>query len=132
MILQIWQTDGNIVNIDLNEQPVTTYSEGNLIITTTKTVITYPLEKVAKFTYVSADGISNLESMRTKFSRDGETLTFTGLEQGTEIAIYASSGQMMHRIKADSQAKTTVSVSGFSPGVYLIKVNSVTYKITKR
>lgn len=132
MILQIWQSDGKIVNIDLNEQPVTTYSDGNLIITTTNTVITYPLEKVAKYTYVTADGISNLESMRTNFSQDGETLTFTGLEQGTEIAIYASSGQMMHRTKAGPQAKTTVSVSDLTPGVYLVKVNSFTYKITKR
>ena len=99
MFLQIWQSDGKIVNIDLDEQPVTTYSDGNLVITTTKAVISYPLEKVAKYTYFSADGISNLESMRTKFSQDGETLIFTGLEQGTEIAVYASSGQMMHRTK---------------------------------
>lgn len=132
MILQIWQSDGKVVNIDLDEQPVTTYSEGNLIITTKNTVITYPLEKVAKYTYVTADGISNLESMRTKFSRDGETLIFAGLEQGTEIALYASSGQMMHRTKVGPQAKTIVSVSDLPPGVYLVKVNSITYKITKR
>lgn len=132
MILQIWQSDGKVVNIDLNEQPVTTYLDGNLIITTTNTVITYPLEKVAKYTYVTADGISNLENLRTKFSRDGETLIFTGLEQGTEISVYASSGQMMLRTKAGHQAKTTVSVSDLPPGVYLVKVNSITYKITKR
>ena len=35
--LQIWQADGQIVTISLNEEPVTTYSEGNLIITTTST-----------------------------------------------------------------------------------------------
>lgn len=132
IILQIWQSDGKVVNIDLNEQPVTTYSDGNLTITTTKTVITYPLEKVAKYTYVSADGISNLESMRTKFSQDGETLTFMGLAQGTEIVVYASSGQMMSKTKAGSHTKTTVSVSDLPRGVYLVKVNTVTYKITKR
>ena len=115
LILQVWQSDGKVVNIDLNEQPVTTYSDGNLIITTTKTVIIYPLEKVTKYTYVTADGISNLESMRTMFSQDGETLIFTGLEQGTEIAVYASSGQIMHRTKASPQAKTTVPVSDLPP-----------------
>ena len=66
------------------------------------------------------------------FSQDGETLIFTGLEQGTEIAVYASSGQMMHRTKASLLAKTTVSVSDLPRGVYLVKVNSFTYKITKR
>ena len=132
MLLQIWQSDGKVVNIDLNEQPVTTYSDGNLIITTTKTTITYPLEKVVKYTYVSAEGIESIDAMNTKFSQDGETLTFSGLSQGTEIAVYASSGQMMHKTNAGPQAKTTVSVSDLPPGVYLVKVNSVTYKITKR
>ena len=132
MLLQIWQSDGKVVNIDLNEQPVTTYSDGNLIITTTKTTITYPLEKVVKYTYVSAEGIESIDAMNTKFSQDGETLTFSGLSQGTEIAVYASSGQMMRKTNAGPQAKTTVSVSDLPPGVYLVKVNSVTYKITKR
>ena len=132
MLLQIWQFDGKVVTIDLNEQPVTRYADGNLIITTTKTTITYPLEKVAKYTYITADGISNLESMRTKLSQDGETLTLSGPTQGTEIVVYASSGQMIHRTKAGTQPKTTISVSDFPPGVYFIKVNSVTYKITKR
>ena len=132
LILQIWQSDGKVVNIDLNEQPVTRYADGNLIITTTKTTISYPLEKVAKYTYVSAEGIQSLESMRSKFSQDGETITFSGLKQGTEIAVYASSGQMLRKTKAGPHAKTTVSVSDLPLGVYLVKVNSVTYKITKR
>ena len=132
MLLQIWQSDGNVVTIDLNEQPVTRYADGNLIITTTKTTITYPLEKVVKFTYISADGISSIEGMRSKFSQDGETLFFSGLTQGTEIALYSSSGLIMRKVKTGPLAETTVSVSDLPPGVYLVKVNSFTYKITKR
>ncbi len=132
MLLQIWQSDGNVVNIDLSEEPVTRYADGNLIITTTKTTISYPLEKVAKYTYISADGIESVNGMRSKFSQDGETLIFSGLAQGTEISVYASSGQMIRKTKAGPQAKTTVSVSSLPPGVYMVKVNSITYKITKR
>lgn len=132
MLLQIWQSDGQVVTINLNEEPVTTYSEGNLIITTTNAVISYPLENVVKYTYISADGITTLESMNTKFSQDGETLIFSGLKQDTEIAIYSSAGQMMKRVSPNGLDKVSVSVSSFSPGVYLIKVNSITYKITKR
>ncbi len=132
MLLQIWQSDGNVVNIDLSEEPVTRYADGNLIITTTKTTISYPLEKVAKYTYISADGIESVNGMRSKFSQDGETLIFSGLAQGTEISVYTSSGQMIRKTKAGLQAKTTVSVSSLPPGVYMVKVNSITYKITKR
>lgn len=133
MILQIWQSDGKVVNIDLNEQPVTRYSDGNLIITTNKATISYPLEKVTKYTYTTPELILGLENMTsTKFSKDGESLTFSNLAQGTEIFVYSSSGQMMRKTKAGNQSKTTVSVSDLPTGVYLIKVNSITYKITKR
>jgi hypothetical protein len=49
--LLVWQADGKIVAFSLDEEPVTTYSEGNLVITTTSKTITYPLEQVRKYTY---------------------------------------------------------------------------------
>lgn len=49
--LQVWQADGKVVTYALDEEPVTTYADGNLVIKTSKTTITYPLEDVRKFTY---------------------------------------------------------------------------------
>ncbi len=73
-----------------------------------------------------------LPKASTHCSQDGETLTFSGLTIGTEIAIYSSAGMVMQKVKAGNQHKTTVSVSNLPPGVYLVKVNEITYKITKR
>ena len=47
-VLQIWQSDGNVMTIKLSEEPKTSYADGNLVIKTTKTSITFPLEKVVK------------------------------------------------------------------------------------
>lgn len=49
--LLVWQADGQVVTFDLDEEPVTTYSDGNLVITTTSKTVTYPLEQVRKYTY---------------------------------------------------------------------------------
>ena len=49
--LLVWQADGKVVAFSLDEEPVTTYSNGNLIITTTSKTVTYPLEQVRKYTY---------------------------------------------------------------------------------
>jgi type II secretory pathway pseudopilin PulG len=49
--LQVWQADGKVFTYALDEEPVTTYADGNLVIKTSKTTITYPLEDVRKFTY---------------------------------------------------------------------------------
>ena len=49
--LQVWQADGKVVTLSLDEEPVTTYSNGSLVITTSSKTVTYPLEQVRKYTY---------------------------------------------------------------------------------
>ena len=49
--LLVWQADGKVVTFSLDEEPVTTFSDGNLVITTTSKTVTYPLEQVRKYTY---------------------------------------------------------------------------------
>lgn len=132
MVLQVWQSDGKVLNINLNEEPVTTYADGKLIITTTKTTVTFPLEQVVKYTYTSATGISSPAAMSSVVSADGETVTFTGLKPGTVVSLYSVAGQLLTTVTATGQSKTTVSVSRFPVGVYVVKANGVTYKITKR
>ena len=132
MVLQIWQSDGQIVTINLNDEPKTTYVDGNLVITTTKTTITYPLEKVKRYTYVSTEGINAPQAMKAVFSEDGETLTFTGLKPNTTIYLYNVAGQLLRKFDTAQRSKAIVSVAGFPVGVYVVKANDVTYKITKR
>ena len=132
LVLQVWQADGKVMNINLNEQPVTTYSDGQLIITTTKTTVTFPLEQVVKYTYTYATGISSPEAVGSKMSADGESITFTGLKANTPVYLYTVAGQLVNTVTATGQSKTTVSVSGFPVGVYVVKANGVTFKITKR
>ena len=132
MVLQVWQADGKVMSINLNEQPVTTYSDGQLIIKTTKTTVTFPLEQVVKYTYTDATGISTPSAMGSQFSADGESITFTGLKPNTPVYLYTVAGQLLKTVTATGQSKTVVSVSRFPVGVYVVKANGVTFKITKR
>ena len=132
MVLQVWQADGKVMSINLNEQPVTTYSDGQLIIKTTKTTVTFPLEQVVKYTYTDATGISTPSAMGSQFSADGESITFTGLKPNTPVYLYTVAGQLLKTVTSTGQSKTVVSVSRFPVGVYVVKANGVTFKITKQ
>ena len=132
-VLKVLQTDGQVTTINLNDEPRTTYADGNLVITTSKTTITYPLEKVRRYTYETlTTGISMKPSLKTEMSQNGETLTFRGLKSGETIMLYNTAGQVLRRINSEKGGETTVSVANMPAGVYLVKVNDVTYKITKR
>ena len=132
-ILQVLLSDGQVVSINLNEEPRTTYQDGNLVITTTNNSVTYPLERVRRFTYLSNNtGIDAPNTLGATFSNDGETLTFTGLKPHSKITLYNVAGQLLKTLDNGDSNKIVISASQLPFGVYVVKVNGGTYKIMKR
>ena len=136
IVLKVLLSDDQVLSINLNEEPRTTYQDGNLVITTTQNSITYPLEIVKRFTYVSASsGIDTLEQLNVTFSKDGELLTFTGLKPYTIVSLYNVTGLLLRTIDTIDNQKVVISASQFPPGIYVIKINDGTcgtYTILKR
>lgn len=131
-ILQIWQTDGQVQSINLSEQPVTTFSDGNLVVTTSTATISLPMENVKKYTYsLVPTGIDDVKAEQVAISQNGESITFFGLKSGSEISVYNASGVQMKQVKATHDTET-VTISDLQVGVYAVKANGVTYKIMKR
>ena len=133
-LLHIEQANGQLLSIDLNDRPRTTYSDGNLIITSDKATVTLPLESVKRYYYetVSKTAIGSVKAMKATLSKDGEAIALNNLKPGTGIVVYNVAGQAVRRINAGSRSNLVVSVADMPAGVYLIKVNDTTYKITKR
>lgn len=133
LVLQIWQSDGQVMTINLNDEPCTTYSEGNLVITTTTTTITFPMEKVTHYVYASVpSGIDAVKSSQMKLSADGETLTLTNLKSEASVLLYNVAGLLLATVKPDAASRAVISISNLPAGVYVVKANDVTYKMTKR
>lgn len=131
-VLQVWFSDGQVMSINLNDNPKTTYKDGNLLILTDNNSVTYPLEKVKRYTYATSTGIETPAKLSVSFSSDGESLTFTGLKPHTHISIFNVTGVLLKTIDSGNQSKTIISASHLPVGVYLVKVNGGTYKIMKR
>ena len=131
-VLQVWFSDGEVMSINLNDNPKTTYKDGNLLIQTDNNSVTYPLEKVKRYTYATSTGIDTPAKISASFSSDGESLTFTGLKPHTPISLYNVAGVLLKTIDSGDRNKTIISASHLPVGVYLVKVNGGTYKIMKR
>jgi hypothetical protein len=136
LVLRVWKSNGQILTINLADEPRTTYSDGNLVITSTKGTVMLPLEKVKRYTYEIVENvvtdIDENKALRADFSSDGETLTLSGLKPNTVIYLYNVAGQLLRTINSGNQSKVAVSISHLPVGVYIVKANDVTYKITKR
>ena len=133
MVLHVWQTDGQVLKIKLDQEPTTSYDDGQLVITTLTNTLSFPLENVKRYTYANnASGLDALNATEVTFSGDGETITLTGLKPGTEVALYNVAGQMLHSTVADSSNRVSATVSNLPTGVYVVKAGNITYKITKQ
>ena len=131
--LVIWQKDGSKVNYDLNEQPKTTFTKEDLVITTAAATISYPLSKIQRYTYeggtlsvrdIKADGISIMH--------DGDLIIVKGLTSGKAVTVYRVDGTQLLLQRSDGSDRMTISLSSFSAGVYIIKADEITYKFLKR
>ena len=129
-VLQIVKADGQTHTINLNQEPVTFYEDGNLVITTINATISYPLETVHKFVYISGSSdIQDIKGDRFEISRDGKFLTLSGLEKDTEAYLYSVNGMLMERIHVTASTSISINLESYPLGVYMIKVDGATYKI---
>ena len=133
MVIQIQKVDGQRLIIYLEDQPLVSFSEGNMFIQTTKETISMPLSTVKKYTFESVqDGIENLETSKVVIKRVGETLLITGLDKNTVINVFSSSGKMMRTFSVNNSSQVKISLNDFPTGVYLLNIDGVNYKFTKK
>lgn len=131
--LVIWQKDGTKVSYDLDEQPKTTFTTEDLVITTTATIINFPLSNIQRYTYeggalsvkdIKADGIS--------ISHVGDNVIVKGLTNGKSVTVYTIDGKQLMTKRSDGSNILTLSLANLPAGVYMIKADEITYKFLKR
>lgn len=133
--LVVWQKNGEKVYFNLTEEPETTFEDGKLVITTSKTTVYYQLANVLRYTYEGdiTDVINSpLSPGRVHFKQGKDQMAFEGLAEGTKIEIYNLDGRLLQTMTARKAQQTTISLANRPNGTYLVKVGDVTYKFLKR
>ena len=131
--LVVWMKSGEKVYYQLEERPKTTFSEGNIVITTNTIEAIYPLEQVLRYTYenVSSD-ISSLPIDNMRVTQQGNVFTMENMKPETVVHLYSIDGKLLERFKVNSTNAISISLETYPSGVYIIKANGVTYKMMKR
>lgn len=131
--LVIWQKDGSKVYYSLDEQPKTTFTTEDLVITTNDATINYPLSNIQRYTYESGSlGINDIKTQGIAISHHGEDIIVTGLPIGKSISIYSIDGKLLLSRQSDGSNRQTLSLSALPTGVYIIKAETINYKFMKR
>ena len=133
--LVVWRSETQKDYYVLTEKPKITMSNGDFILTTTNTTVTYKFEDVLKFTLEdnSTTAIESVQVMaEPNVERQSDRVIFTGCAPKSAIRIYSIGGQIMDTQWTDDNGRAEVSISGLTTGVYVVKADNVTIKIAKR
>ena len=118
----------------LKDKPKVTFEGSNLKVSATTGDVSYPLADVLRFTYAkkSPTGISEQVENPTDVTFEGDVLVISQLKANAVASIYALDGKLIRQLKPHRAGTYRISLSELPSGLYLVKADNVTYKITKR
>jgi len=132
--IAVYQQDGKVAKFGFAEKPVVTYTDNNLVISTTQTTVQYPIYMLKKMEFDVDWTIDAVEAVKadTQFSfRDG-TLAVRGGEAGSQVYIYTIKGVMVGQYRLDSDGNATIPLSNLSKDFYVVKSKRFTFKFRKQ
>ena len=132
--IAIYQKDGNVAKFAFTEKPVVTYSGSDLVLTTSKTSVQYPIYLLQKIGFDVDDLISSVDEVtvpQTQFSfRDG-TLTISGGEASSIVSLYTIKGTMVGQYRLDANGSATIPLQHLGKSLYIVKTNQFSFKFHK-
>lgn len=125
--LVVTTDDGKITEFELSQRPVITFSDADMIVTTDNEIqIVFSLDDVAEYRIIEDySGIMDLlpDKKPVTFSMDNGYIRTSA----TDIDIYSVAGELM--ISSHDGQGNPVSTSSLSPGIYIVRTGTSTFKI---
>ena len=126
----IKQKGGNETLLKLSTNPVITFEDESMVVTTSLTQILIPLGDIVEYTVSgAASGIKTIPAV-PEF-RNG-CVVFSDLPPGTPICVHSIDGRLINRHTIDYTGMGTVRIDNLPEGVNVISVLNKTIKIINK
>ena len=126
--------DQTTQTFELEDMPVITVEGLDLKVATNNADVTIPLKDIVRY-YFKVNSITGIDEVNT----DQESLDYKngilvmhGLKAGSVVSIYSLDGKLQQSITVPRDGFYRRSLASLQSGVYIVKANSLSYKIMKR
>lgn len=111
----VHQKSGGTVEYAFSEEPVVSYADGCLVISSVDALVYYPLNNVQKFTF------AELSDHWTRIVAPAE-------QKPLPTYIYNLGGVLLRTLEPNGDGSTSASLDGLPAGTYIIKNGKTSYK----
>ena len=132
--LMLELTDGSRVAYYLETRPKVSFSGTDLVLSASDVEVSYPFDKVRKYTFEMADpsSVSSPSGDGSSVQVLAEGVRFSGLPAGSEVTVYTVDGRKVSSLRADANGGCRVSLATMPTGVYVISYGKCNLKMMKR
>ena len=133
--LNVHMMDGSQLQFLLTDEPVTTFENGNLVITTNQGVYSYPLAQMKMYTH---EGIPEGIDLPTVAPGDilvrqnNEMMLIDGLPDNTQVEVYSADGKLILSQHAVGGQSTLINLANQPQGTYIVNVGQTSFKFVKQ
>lgn len=133
--LTIHQKDGSQFSYGFLEKPVITYTETDLVLSTANIVVEYPLSAISKFTFTETEtSVSGVETdvIAPVLELKDNTVYISGAKPLQTVTLVGADGKIVSTFKTDANGSVAFSIAALPKGIYIVKSETLTCKISKR
>lgn len=132
--LVIETAKGERVEFALTENPKLTYDGNTVTLTTTTVSVDYSATDIIKVVVadVSSTSVDAVEVRDGKIQLLNDEVRMSGLSAGETVCLYNVSGTLLSTWQTTNYGELTITLSDLSRGIYIIKANHQSFKVTKK
>ena len=133
--LNVWKMDGTQIQFLLTDEPVTTFENGNLVITTNQGVYSYPLAQMKKYTHEGLpEGIDvpTVAPGDILVRQNNEQLLIEGIPDNQLVEVYSAEGKLILNQRAVGGQSTLLNLTLQPQGTYIVNIGKTSFKFVKQ
>jgi len=119
--------DGQNVTIELSDNLNVTFNNESMLVTGGSNDVTLSKSDIQSFTFNDVSALTAPGQDGAGVAFGGDALHFTGIGDNSAVKVYNAAGALVSTHIASGNF--SLSLSSLSPGVYIVTVNGLSYKI---
>lgn len=133
--ISIYQNDGDIATFAFSEKPVVSYSNNELVLSTKKTTVKYPIYQLKKIAFdIDKDAPSNVKDVEQpdiQFQFQRGSLAISGGEPGSLVFLYDVKGVQVGEYRLNDKGCVVIPTQHLAKDIYIVKTKNFTFKFLK-
>lgn len=118
----------------LTETPKLTYNDNTVTLTTTKGSVEFTATDIVKvvLTDIRATSIDAVETEQRSFQLSNDEVRMSGLAADEIVKLYNVGGKLLSTWRTASSGELIIKLSDLKQGIYIIKANQQSLKVTRK